>query len=119
MWERRLDASNGENVRKATKDTIDEVDEKMKRLTNDNFKLTLNSQRDTLNVDNLQTKSSKKPVTTRNKDQPDTIDYSVDAIDAKNSSGINFYAQPDDIESHKRTDTELSDPNNEQAVALD
>lgn len=75
MWERRLDASNGDNMRKATKETIDEVDLKMKRLTSDNFKLTLNSQRDTLNAENLRTKSSKMPATTRNKDQPDTIEF--------------------------------------------
>ena len=51
------------------------------------------------------------PGTTRNK-QPETIDFEnlSNGKDDRNGSGLNFYAAPeDDIESHKITETELSD----------
>ena len=61
------------------------------------------------------------PGTTRNKKQKDTIDINSECDGTqKNGSGFNFYAAPpDDIESQKRTDTELSDKDNEEGIQLE
>ena len=48
VWERRLNMSKEDQERLPSKQTIEDIDEKMKRLTNDNFKLTMNSHREEL-----------------------------------------------------------------------
>lgn len=43
VWEKRLDMSKDDKDMLPSKQTIDDVDEKINRLENDNFKLTMNS----------------------------------------------------------------------------
>lgn len=97
--------------------TIDDVDEKMKRLKHDNFKL--NSHRAGQGKQ-LQTSHSKMPSTTKNKKQHDTLDLASESNQNQNNgSGFNFYAKPDDLDSQKRTDTELSDKENDDGIELE
>lgn len=46
VWEKRLDMSKDDKYMQPSKQTIDDVDEKINRLENDNFNLTMNSQRE-------------------------------------------------------------------------
>lgn len=60
------------------------------------------------------------PGTTRNKKQKDTLDFNSEVNrNQQNGSEFNFYAAPDDIETHKRTDTELSDKGKDPGIELE